>query len=104
MFLHQHEIRPPHGVLLRLVERQDPCGMMSDLVSEDRFSSIDQEEWGLASWLGRGRADGPQHGLKLIVPTSAAGLQLLLECPGLEASQDLRVGPLSLDVALGVRH
>ena len=85
MLLPQHEVRPPHGVLLRLVERQDPCGATSDLVREDRFSSVDQEERGLSSRLGRGCADGPQYGLKLIVPTSAAGLQLLLERPGLEA-------------------
>ena len=39
----------------------------------------------LARWLGSGGADGPQHGLELIVPAPAAGLQLLLEGPGLEA-------------------
>ena len=32
VFLPQHEIRPPHGVLLRLVERQDPCGATPDLI------------------------------------------------------------------------
>ena len=30
-FLPQHEIHPPHGVLLRLIERQDPHGAMLDL-------------------------------------------------------------------------
>ena len=104
VFLPQHEIRPPHAILLRLVEHQDPCGTMPDLVREDGLSPVDEEERGLASRLGRGCADGPQHGLKLVVPTSAAGLQLLLECPGLEAPQDLRVGSLSLAIALGVRH
>ena len=103
-FLPQHEVHPPHGVLLRLVERQDPRGATSDLVREDRFDSVDQEERGFSSRLGRGCADGPQHGLKLVVPTSAAGLQLLLERPGLEAPQDLRVCPLGLAVASGVRH
>src|SRR4051812_19833675 len=73
-FLPQHKVHPPHGVLLRLVERQDPRGATSDLVREDRFSSVDQEEWGLSSRLGRGCADGPQYGQKLVVPTSAAGL------------------------------
>src|SRR4051812_40729437 len=77
---------------------------MSDLVREDSFGSIDQEERGLPGWLGRGCADGPQHGLELIVPTSAAGLQLLLECPCLEAPQDLRVGSFGLAVASRVRH
>src|SRR4051812_17906040 len=72
VFLPQHEVHPPHGVLLRLVECQDPCGAMSDLVREDRFCSVDQEEWGLSSRLGHSGADGPQHGLKLVVPTSAA--------------------------------
>ena len=104
MLLPQQEIRPPHGVLLRSVERQDPCGTTSDLVMENDFSSINQKERGLSSRLGRGCADGPQHGLKLVVPTSAAGLQLLLERPGLEAPQDLRVGSLGLAVASGVRH
>ena len=103
-FLPQHEVHPLHGVLLRLVERQDLRGVTYELVREDRFGSIDQEERGLSSRLGRGCADGPQHGLKLIVPTSAAGFQLLLERPGLEAPQDLCVGSLGLAVASGVRH
>src|SRR3954467_9234133 len=77
---------------------------MFDLVREDCFGSIDQEERGLPSRLARGCADGPQHGLELVVPTSAAGLQLLLECPGLEAPQDLRVGSFGLAVASRVRH
>src|SRR3954470_11670294 len=71
---------------------------------EDCFGSIDQEERGLPSWFGRGCADGPQHGLELVVPTSAASLQLLLECPGLEASQDLRVGSFGLPIASRVCH
>src|SRR4051812_25767570 len=77
---------------------------MSDLVREDFFGSVDQEEWGLPCWFGRGRADGPQHGLELIVPTSAARLQLLLECTCIEAPQDLRVGSFGLAVASRVRH
>ena len=36
--------------------------------------------------------------------TPAAGLQLLLEGPGLEAPQDLRVGAFSLAVAPRVCH
>ena len=47
-FLPQHEIHPPCGVLLCLIERQDPRGAMLDLVREDCFSSVDEEEWGLA--------------------------------------------------------
>ena len=43
-FLPQHEVHPPHGVLLRFVERQDPRGATSDLVREDRFGSVYQEE------------------------------------------------------------
>ena len=38
------------------------------------------------------------------MPAPAAGLELLLEGPGLEASQDLRVGAFSLAIAPGVRH
>ena len=38
------------------------------------------------------------------MPAPAVGLQLLLEGPGLEAPQDLRVGSLGLAVASGVRH
>ena len=49
VFLPQHEIRPPHGVLLHFVERQDPCEAMLDLVSEDSFSSVDEEEWSFSS-------------------------------------------------------
>ena len=45
--LPQHEVRPPHGVLQRLIERQDPRGTTPDLVREDRFGSVDQEEGGL---------------------------------------------------------
>ena len=38
------------------------------------------------------------------MPAPAAGLELILEGPGLEASQDLRVGAFSLAIAPGVRH
>ena len=38
------------------------------------------------------------------MPALTAGLELLLEGPGLEASQDLRVGAFSLAIAPGVRH
>ena len=38
------------------------------------------------------------------MPAPAAGLELLLEGPGLEASQDLRVGAFGLTIAPGVRH
>ena len=44
MFHPQHEVHPPHGVLLHLVKREDPRGAMFDLVKENRFSSIDKEE------------------------------------------------------------
>ena len=105
-FLPQHEVHPPRGVLLRLIKRQDPCGAMHHLMRENRFFSVDEEEWGLARWLGGGGADGPQHGLELVVPAPATGLELLLEGPGLEASQDLCVGasasPLLLFCAIEV--
>ena len=78
--------------------------MMLDLVREGCFSSLDEEEQGLASRLGCGRADRPQHRLELVVPAPAAGLQLLLEGPGFEALQDLRVGALGLAVAPRVCH
>ena len=104
MFLPQHEVHPPCGVRLRFIKRQDPCGAMLDLVREDHFCSVDKEERGLARWLGGGGADGPQHGLELVLPAPAASLKLLLEGPGLEASQDLCVGALSLAIAPGVRH
>ena len=38
------------------------------------------------------------------MPAPAVGLELLLEGPGLEASQDLRVGAFGLTIAPGVRH
>ena len=101
-FLPQHEIHPPRGVLLRFVECQDPRGAMFDIVKENRFCSVDEEEWGLTRWLGGGGADGPQHGLELVVPAPAVGLELLLEGPGLEALQDLRVGVFGLAIAPGV--
>ena len=84
-FLPQHEIHPPHGVLQRFIERQNLRGAMLDFMREDCFVSVDKEEWGLARWLGTCGADGPQHGLELVVPAPATGLQLLLEGPGLEA-------------------
>ena len=77
---------------------------MLDLVRENCFCSIDEEERGLSCWLGGGGADGPQHRLELVVPAFAAGLKLLLEGPGLEAPQDLCVGAFGLIVAPGVRH
>ena len=77
---------------------------MLDLVRKDYFSSIDEEEWSLARWLGGGGADGPQHGLELVVPAPAIGLQLLLEGPGLEAPQDLRVSAFGLTITPGVGH
>ena len=73
-FLPQHEIHPLRGVLLCFIEHQDSCGAMLDLVRKDCFSSVDEEEWSLARWLGRGGAYGPQHGLELVVPAPAAGL------------------------------
>ena len=77
---------------------------MPDLVRKECFSSVDKKEWGLARWFGGGGADGPQHRLELIVPALAAGLQLLLEGPSLEAAQDRRVGAFGLTIAPGVRH
>ena len=77
---------------------------MPDLMREDCFSSIDEEERSLARWLGSGGADGPQHELEIVVPAPAACLQLLLEGPSLEASQDLSVGALGLTIALGVGY
>ena len=77
---------------------------MLDLVRKDCFSSVDVEEWSVARWLGDGGSDGPQHGLELVVPAPVAGLQLLLEGPGLEAPQDLRVSTLGVTVTPGVGH
>ena len=99
MSLPQHEIHPPRGVLLRFVERQDLHGAMLDLVRENRFCFVDEEEWRFSCWLGRGGSDGPQHGLKLVEPAPATGLELLLEGAGLEAPQDFYIGPLSLSIA-----
>ena len=76
--------------------------MMPDLVRKDSLSTVDEEERGFACRPGGGGVDGPQHGLELVVPALAAGLELLLEGPGLEASQDLCVGAFGLAVALGV--
>ena len=77
---------------------------MRALVREDCFCSVDEEERDLARRLGGGGADGPQHGLVLIVLAPAAGLELLLEGPGLEASQDLHVGTFGLAIAPGVSY
>ena len=88
-FLPKHKVHPPHGVLLRLMKRQDPRGAMPDLVRENHFCSADEEEYGLARQLGGGGADGPQHGLELFVPAPATGLQLVFEGPSFEALQDL---------------
>jgi hypothetical protein len=55
----QHELLPPHGILAYLVKCQNPRGAMLDLVGENSFSSVDEEEWSLARRLGRGGADGP---------------------------------------------
>ena len=64
MLLPQQEIYPPHGVLLRFVERQDPRGMTSDLVREGCLGPVDEEEQGLAGGLSRSGADRSQHGMK----------------------------------------
>ena len=77
---------------------------MIDLVRENRFCSVDEEERRFSCWLGRGGADGPQHRLQLIEPAPAAGLELLVEGPCLEAPQDFCFGPLGLAVAPRVRH
>ena len=77
---------------------------MHDLMREDRFCSLDEEERGLARWFGGDGADGPQHGLELVVLAPAACLELLLEGPGLEAPQDLCVGAFGLTIAPGVCH
>ena len=78
--------------------------MMLDLVRENRFSSVDEEGWSLARWLGGGGADEPHHGLGLIVPAPAAGLEFLLEGPSLETSQDLRVSMFGLSITPRVGH
>ena len=57
---------------------------MLDIVRENHFCSLDEEERGLACGPGGGGADGPQHGPELVVPAPATGLELLLEGPGLE--------------------
>ena len=77
---------------------------MLDLVREDCFSSVDEEEWGLARWLGGGGADGPQHGLELVVPAPATSLELLLKGVRLEAMQDFRIGAFGVTIAPGVSH
>ena len=77
---------------------------MLDLMRENHFCSVDEEERGLACRLGGGGADGPQHGLELVVPAPAVGLELLLEGPGLEAPQHFHVGAFGLAIAPGVRH
>ena len=77
---------------------------MLDLVRENCFCTVDEEERGLARWLGGGGEDGPQHRLELVVPAPSAGLELLLEGPGLEASQDLCVGAFGLTIAPVVCH
>ena len=77
---------------------------MLDLVREDCFSFVDNEERSLARRLGGGGADGPQHRLELIVLALAAGLKLPLEGPSLEASEDLCVGAFGLTIAPGVCH
>ena len=77
---------------------------MPDLMREDRLSSVDEEEWGLARQLGGSGADGPHHRREFIVLSSSAGFELLLKGPGLEAPQDLRVGALGLAIAPGVRY
>ena len=77
---------------------------MLDLVWENPFSSIDEEEWCLAYQLGRGGADGSHHGLELVEPAPTVGLELLLEGPCLEASQDLCTSVLGLAVTPGVCH
>ena len=100
MFLPQHEVHPTRGVLLRLVECQDPRGATSDLVRED----LNEEEWGLIGGLSRSGADRPQHRLKLTEPALAARLKIILEAPRREAPQDLRNGALGLAVAPWVHH
>ena len=77
---------------------------MPFLVRYDRLSFVDEEEWGLARRLGGSGADGPQHRRELIVPTPFASFEILLEGPGLEAPQDLRVGALGLAIAPGMRY
>lgn len=78
--------------------------MMLDLVREDRFGSVDEEEWSLSHRLGGSGPDGPQYGLEIIVPAPAASLQLFLEGPGIEAPQDLRVSMFGLAIAPRVGH
>ena len=58
-FLPQHEVHPPRGVLLRFIKCQDPRGEMPELMWENHFYSVDEEEWGLACRIGGGGADGP---------------------------------------------
>ena len=48
VFLPQHEVHPPRGILACLVKRQDPCGAIPDLVWDNRFGSVDEEGWSFA--------------------------------------------------------
>ena len=49
-------------LLIVLNEGKDPCGPMLDLRGEDSFSSIDETEWRVTSWLGGVGTDGPEDG------------------------------------------
>ena len=100
-FLPQHEIHPPDGVLTCLIEHQDPRGAMLDLVWENRFSSVDEEEWRLSRWLGHGDADGPLHILEFVEPAPAAALELLLEGPCLEPLRTLALVHSAWPLLLG---
>ena len=101
-FLPQHGIHPLRGVLTCLVKCQDPRGAMLDLVWENRFRSIDEEERGLVRWLGGGGADGPQHGLEHVEPALTTGLDIILEGPGLEATQTSALARSAWPLLLGV--
>src|SRR3954469_13353095 len=74
--LAEHEVHPPGGVLAFLIESQDPWGATLDLGREDRLRTINEKERGFSHRFGCGRADRPQHGLELVNPAPAVGLEL----------------------------
>jgi hypothetical protein len=103
-FLEEQQVSFSRAVLPSLIEGKDSRRAVPELGREDGFSSVDEEERGLAGRLGRRRADGPQHRLWLIKPALATGFELFLEASCLEALEDFSVGTLGLVIASWVRH
>src|SRR4051812_23599645 len=80
-FIEDGEVILKQLFLCHIIEGENPWGAMLDLYRHDNFSSINEEERGLTSWLGCGGMDGPHNTRKRVDPPLATVFDLAVDTP-----------------------